>query len=65
MSHASPAYGPLVEVCRAHGIGKTTAFELANKGLLKTFRLGVKRYVTLESVNELPSRIAAAKSQGA
>lgn len=61
MSQVSPAYGPLVEVCRAHGIGKTTAFELAKKGLLETFRLGVKRYVTLESIHELPKKIQAAE----
>lgn len=55
---AEPAYGPLVEVCQAHGISRTVAFELSDKGLLDTFKIGARRYVYLESVRTLPQRLA-------
>jgi hypothetical protein len=54
-----PAYGSLVEVCKAHNIGRTTAFSLAARGLLETFQLGTRRYVYLESVRTLPERLKA------
>ena len=50
-------YGPLVEVCIAHGISRTVAFELSDKKLLDTFKIGVRRYVYLESVRTLPQRL--------
>lgn len=52
-----PAYGPLVETCLAHGISRTVAFELSDKKLLDTFKIGVRRYVYLESVRSLPQRL--------
>lgn len=58
MSTTGRAYGPLVEVCKEHGIGKTVAFDLSAKGLLETFKLGNKRYVMLDSVRTLPERLA-------
>ena len=51
------AYGTLVEVCAAHGISRTVAFELSDKKLLDTFKIGVRRYVYLESVRTLPQRL--------
>jgi hypothetical protein len=56
-SHA-PAYGPLVQVCEQHGIGRTTCFRLVREGLLETFRIGARRYVYLSSVASLPDRLA-------
>lgn len=56
---ASPAFRPLVEACIDHGISRTVAFELARKGLLKTFTIGTRRYVWLESLRTLPERLAA------
>lgn len=53
----APAYGPLVDVCRAHGISRTVAFELAGSGQLKSFRIGARRYVYLDSVRTLPERL--------
>jgi len=53
------AFGPLVETCRAHGIGRTTAFELAANGTLKTFHIGTRRYVTMQSLRDLPALMAA------
>jgi hypothetical protein len=55
-----PTFGPLVPTCRAHGIGRTKAFELAAAGLLDSFTVGTKRYVLLESLRTLPERLAAA-----
>lgn len=54
---AEPAYGSLVEVCAAHSISRTVAFELSDKGLLDTFKIGTRRYVYLESVRTLPQRL--------
>lgn len=52
------AFGPLVETCKAHGISRTVAFELARKGDLKTFSIGARRYVLLASLHALPERLA-------
>lgn len=61
----SVAYGPLVEVCGAHGISRSVAFDLAKKGLLDTFNIGTRRYVYFASVRSLPDRLAASKGGGA
>ena len=55
----SPSFAPLVEACREHGISRTVAFELAASGKLKTFQIGRRRYVDLESLRTLPERLAA------
>lgn len=52
-----PTYGPLVPVCAKHGIGRTTAFELARRGELETFRIGARTFVMLDSVATLPERL--------
>jgi hypothetical protein len=52
-------FGPLVECCAAYGIPRSTAFELARKGLLDTFPIGTRRYVKLESLWSLPDRLAS------
>lgn len=55
-----PAYRPLVDACRDHGISRSVAFELARAGKLKTFAIGKRRYVYLESLRTLPERLAGA-----
>lgn len=50
-------YGPLVETCRSFGIGRSTSFKLAASDAISTFRLGSKRYVYLDSLRSLPSRL--------
>ena len=50
-----PSFGPLVAVCKKHGIGKTKAFELAKQGVLRTFLIGSRRYVCMESLRALAS----------
>ena len=54
-----PNYAPLVIACKSFGIGRTVAFELAKKNLVKHFTIGSKRYVYIESLNNLPERLAA------
>ncbi len=58
-----PAYVPLVDGCKAHGIGRTTAFELAASKKLETFTIGTRRYVMLESLRTLPDRLKATKGK--
>lgn len=57
MQAPSPTYGPLVEICARHGIGRSKAFELARDGLLETFVMGRTRFVWIDSVASLPLRL--------
>lgn len=57
MSISNPAYQPLVDACRAHGISRSVAFELAREGSLQTFLIGKRRYVYLDSLRTLPDRL--------
>lgn len=59
------AFGPLVETCRQHGISRTVAFDLSARGVLETFRIGKRRYVTMASLRTLPARMAANESRRA
>ena len=61
----TPAYRPLVEACADHGISRTVAFELAAQGKLDTFRIGARRYVLVESLRSLPSRLGLAHRKAA
>lgn len=53
-----PTFGPMVETCREYGIGRTLAYELANEGLIETFKIRSKRMVVLASLQSLPERLA-------
>ena len=57
METRQPAYGPLVETCRDHGISRSVAYELARDGLLETFKIGARRYVMLASLHALPQKL--------
>lgn len=57
------AYGPLVDVCKAHGISRAKAFNYAREGLLETFLIGNRRYVYVKSVHTLPERLGVARCQ--
>lgn len=59
MSYQIPTFAPLVDACRAHGVSRTVAFRLASEGKLKTFTIGKRRYVLLDSLRELAERLAA------
>ena len=52
------AFGPLVEECRTRGIGRTVAFQLARNEMIKTFHLGRRIFVMLDSLDSLPDRLA-------
>ncbi|WP_229668433.1 hypothetical protein [Arenimonas soli] len=53
-----PTYAPLVLACAKHGIGKTTAFQLAKEGKLNTFKIGSRTFVMLDSLAQLPVALA-------
>lgn len=55
----APTYAPLVPACKAHGIGRSQAFELTASGLLSTFLIGNRRFVYLASLESLPQRLSA------
>lgn len=63
VGRAEPAFGPLVEECAKHGISRSVAFELAANGQLKTFKIGARRYVLMDSLRTLPSRLGFAHSK--
>ena len=56
-SAANRDFRPFIPECSRRGLGKTKAYELANEGLLDTFRIGSKRYVLIESLDSLPQRL--------
>lgn len=51
-------FGPLVSECKKRGIGETRAYQYAAAGLIETFTIGRKRFVYLDSILALPSKIA-------
>jgi hypothetical protein len=56
-AHASKdtrTFAPLLEVASAHGIARTNAYTLVQRGLIETFKIGRVRYVVLESLRSLP-----------
>lgn len=61
---ASPDYAPLVKACKAFGIGKTKAFELASEGKIRTFLLGCRRFVYMDSLRSLPQRTGTSERGG-
>lgn len=58
------AYGPLVDVCKAHGISRTRAFQYARDGLLETFPMGNRTFVYVASVHALPERLGVVPGRG-
>ena len=60
-----PPYGPLVPTCKSFGINRTRSYEYAKSGLIETFRMGSKQYVTLASLESLPQRMAELASEAA
>lgn len=51
-------YRPFKSETRKRGIGLTKAYELLNAGLLDTFLIGNRRYIFLDSLDDLPRRLA-------
>lgn len=52
-----PAFAPMVQFCREHGISRSQAYRLASRGTLQTFNIGRRRFVTVESIRQLPSTL--------
>lgn len=52
-------FAGLVQECQRRDIGRTMAFDLANRGLIETFRIGARRFVYLDSLDTLHARIPA------
>lgn len=57
VTEVEPTYGPMVETCAKFGIKRTWAYELADAGLIDTFRLKSRRFVMIESLRSLPMRV--------
>lgn len=58
VSEVGPTYGPFVETCEKFGIKRTWAYELADEGLIETFKIKNRRFVYIESLQSLPLRAA-------
>ena len=56
----TPTYRPLVPACAEHGISRSVAYELVASGHLETFKIGARRYVLVDSLRSLPSRLGLA-----
>jgi predicted site-specific integrase-resolvase len=63
MNIRNPTYLPLVDACKAHGISRSVAYELARDGTLETFLIGKRRYVRMDSLRTLPERISEARRE--
>lgn len=58
-------FRPFIPECAKVGIGRSKAYQLAEDGLLETMTIGRKRYVYLDSLLSLPSRLAGKSKAGA
>lgn len=54
-----PKFAVMVEECKRWGIPRTSAFKLARLRLIETFLIGRKRYVLIDSLQSLPTRLRA------
>lgn len=64
MQFEAREFGPFIPECAKRGIGKTKAYELDAAGLLETFTIGSKRYIYLDSLHSLPSRLTESQKAG-
>lgn len=64
VERTEPAFGLLLDVCAAHGISRSVAYELVASGHLETFKIGAKRYVLVESLRALPGKLAGQEGGG-
>lgn len=52
---------PFADWLDAHGIAKSTGYELVAKGELQTFKLGKRRYISAEAARQFFARAEAGK----
>jgi hypothetical protein len=50
-------FAPFPAACINRGICKTVAYDLSNRGLLDTFKIGRRRYVYLDSLLTVADRV--------
>ncbi|GAB3507840.1 hypothetical protein [Pseudoxanthomonas daejeonensis] len=60
--HISRPFASFVDACRARGISRSVAFQLAKNGLLETFTIGRRRYVFIDSLDSLGERLSERKN---
>lgn len=60
VARVEASYAPLVAAALAYGIGRTQAFALAKAGHLRTFKIGARTFVFLDSLRGLPEHLAQA-----
>lgn len=48
---------PFQEWCKLRGISRSTGYRLMNKGEIKTFTIGARRFVTWKADQEFMSRV--------
>ncbi len=58
-SSHSPIFVSVHQACDATGLGRTTVYDLINKGVLKSIRVGKRRLVLAASIRDLASQFAA------
>jgi hypothetical protein len=56
-THGHREFRPFIPECTKVGIGRSKAYELANAGLLETISIGRRRFVYLDSLYSLPTRL--------
>jgi hypothetical protein len=54
--HYQPLYVPIRDAFDIVGVGPTKGYELINAGVLKTVRIGKRRFATFESLERLAAR---------
>lgn len=57
-------FRPFIPECAKVGIGRSKAYELADRGVLETVLIGRRRFVYLDSLYSLPQRIGQAGLPG-
>jgi len=58
-------FRPFIPECTKVGIGRSKAYELAKAGLLETVHIGNRRFVYLDSLYSLPSRLLTEAARSA
>jgi hypothetical protein len=62
ISYIEPAFAPMVEYCNHHGISRSQAYRLAHRGLIETFSIGRRRFVTTASIRSLPTTMTEGRA---
>jgi len=55
ITQTEATFAPMVEYCGLHGISRAQAYRLARAGIIETFNIGRRRFVTTASMRRLPT----------